>query len=61
MFGLRISARSQVTLWAQEGGEEDDVTLFHWGSPERLRKVNLLNSSARDLNMKYYPRSRRRS
>lgn len=36
MEGLRISARSQVTLRAQGGGVEDDVTIDQSGSPERL-------------------------
>ena len=36
MDGDRISARSQVTLWAQEGGEEEDVIELHVGSPDRL-------------------------
>lgn len=31
-----MSARSQVTLRAQEGGVEDEVTEDHVGSPERL-------------------------
>jgi len=31
-----MSARSQVTLWAQGGGVEEDVTLDQVGSPERL-------------------------
>ena len=36
MLGLRMSARSQVTLCAQDGGVEDEVTEDHVGSPERL-------------------------
>jgi hypothetical protein len=31
-----MSARSQVTLCAQGGGVEDDVTVDHCGSPDRL-------------------------
>ena len=31
-----MSARSQVTLWDQEGGVEDAVTEDQVGSPERL-------------------------
>lgn len=31
-----MSADSQVTLWAQDGGEGDEVTDDHVGSPERL-------------------------
>lgn len=31
-----MSADSQVTLWAQEGGVGEDVTDDHVGSPERL-------------------------
>lgn len=33
-----MSARSQVTLCAQEGGLEEDVTADHFGSPERLEE-----------------------
>jgi hypothetical protein len=36
VLGLRISARSQVTLCAQEGGVAEEVTDDHVGSPERL-------------------------
>lgn len=31
-----MSARSQATRWAQAGGVEEDVTVSHFGSPERL-------------------------
>jgi hypothetical protein len=36
VLGLRISARSQVTLCAQGGGVEEAVTEDQVGSPERL-------------------------
>lgn len=36
MLGLRMSARSQVTLCAQAGGVDEAVTDDHVGSPERL-------------------------
>jgi hypothetical protein len=36
VLGLRISARSQVTLCAQGGGVEEAVTDDQVGSPERL-------------------------
>ena len=39
MLGARMLARSQVTLCAQEGGDDEDVTVFHWGSPERLDRI----------------------
>ena len=46
MLGLRISARSQVTLCAQDGGVEEAVTEDQVGSPERLcskeRSVNFI-------------------
>ena len=32
-----MSARSQVTLRAHDGGEEEEVTEDHTGSPERLQ------------------------
>lgn len=35
-MGLRISARSQVTLCAHVGGVFEDVTEDHVGSPDRL-------------------------
>jgi hypothetical protein len=35
-----MSARSQVTLWAQGGGVGEEVTEDQMGSPERLRSVN---------------------
>lgn len=31
-----MSARSQATWWAHEGGSGDEVTADHFGSPERL-------------------------
>ncbi|CRK29474.1 hypothetical protein BN1723_000461 [Verticillium longisporum] len=34
--GWRMSARSQATLWDQDGGEADEVTVSQRGSPERL-------------------------
>lgn len=37
MVGLRMSARSHVTLWAQEGGVGEAVTDDQVGSPERLQ------------------------
>jgi hypothetical protein len=36
-----MSARSQVTLCAQDGGVEEAVTEDHVGSPERLLKNEL--------------------
>jgi hypothetical protein len=36
VLGLRMSARSQVTLCAHEGGVEDAVIEDHVGSPDRL-------------------------
>lgn len=33
-----MSARSQVTLWAQDGGLGEEVTADHFGSPERLEE-----------------------
>jgi len=41
VLGLRMSARSQVTLCAQDGGVEEAVTEDHIGSPERLLKNEL--------------------
>ena len=39
MLGLRMSARSQVTLCAQGGEVDEAVTDNHVGSPERLGSV----------------------
>lgn len=36
MLGERMSARSQDTLWDHDGGFGEEVTLDHFGSPERL-------------------------
>lgn len=36
-----MSARSQETLWAHEGGEEEAVTAAHFGSPERLERIGV--------------------
>ena len=36
MAGRRMSARSHVTLWAHDGGVDEDVTVSHFGAPERL-------------------------
>lgn len=36
MAGLSMSARSHVTLWAQEGGVGEAVTEDQVGSPDRL-------------------------
>lgn len=41
-LGLRMSARSQVTLWDQGGGFGEEVTEDQVGSPERLGGVSLL-------------------
>ena len=36
MAGRRMSARSHVTLWAHDGGVGEDVTVSHFGAPDRL-------------------------
>ena len=44
-LGLRMSARSQVTLWDQGGGSGEAVTEDQVGSPERLGGiVSILDS-----------------
>jgi len=47
-----MSARSHVTLWAQEGGEGEDVTEDQVGAPERLffmSKYSLIARTARGV------------
>jgi hypothetical protein len=49
VLGLRMSARSQVTLCAQDGGVAEDVTVDQSGSPDRLcwrRLVSILYGEA---------------
>lgn len=43
-----MSARSQDTLWDQDGGEAEEVTDDHWGLPERLFAFKLASRYAID-------------
>jgi hypothetical protein len=45
-LGLRMSARSQVTLWDQGGGSGEAVTEDQIGAPERLGRFGMLDLMA---------------